>query len=334
MQSLTARIALAKQSAKGSAASTGFHIFKANQSATNPRFDYQENQNYHIGVHQRASTQQARAIRTSVINTFGMSFAVWPAALPRVWQGVGFGVSSANNTTYYTHTITKADVDAALYLTSLHAIGEDTDRFERRLTDLRLTSLEFAASPGALSGTVSGFGITEAASAGNESIVTAETAGPLIPGTGSLAWGALNLGSPRQHTVTIERPVDEQDQKVHAFGRADLPETGFAVRGTMTGLDMSYGTYKKLAWGGTSGTGPDDAIVTDSLTFSYESAAVISGAAVPYSMQIAVTLAEIRITDFEARDNNIVRCNLQWTMIDESASAPVTVTIKNFTASY
>jgi len=333
MLSNTARIAFAKQSAKASAASTGFHVLRANQSGFNPRFDYQENQNYHVGIHQRASTQGARPIRTSVLHTIAASFVAWPAALPVLFQGIGMTVSTVNNTTYYAHTCTKADVDAALYLTGLHAVGEDTGRFERRLTDCRFTSLEIAASPGALTGTLAGFGITEAVAAGSETVVT-DTSLPILPGTGSLTWGSLALGEPRGHTVTFERPVDEQDQKVHSFGRADIPETGFAVRGTMTGLDLSFNTYKKLTWGGTSGTGPDDAIVTDTLTFTYQSADNISGAAVPYSLTIALLLAEVRLTDFEARDNNIIRCNASWTMIDEAAGAPVTVTVNNNTTSY
>jgi hypothetical protein len=335
MLATTSRIVLGAQSTKGTPAEDALFVFRANQSAVNPRFDMQDNVNYHEGIHQRGSSQRARPARTSAVQTFSAGFLVWPTALPVAFLGLGFVDDPTDNTTYYSHALTKADVDAALYLTALHAIGEDSARFERRLTDLRLTSLEIAGSPGVLTATISGLALTEDAALGTETITT-ETAGPLIPGTGSLAWGSsLALGEPRAHTVTFERPVDEQDQKMHSFTRADLPETGFSVRGTMTGLDMSYGTYKKLAWGGTSGTGPDDAIVTASLTFSYESANdMAGGSSLPYGLTIAVATAEIRLTDFEARDNNIVRCNAQWTMIDEASGAPVTVTVNNLTASY
>ena len=335
MLATTSRIVLGKQGAKGTPAEDALFVFRANQSASNTRFDTQENANYHEGIHERGSNQRARPARTSAVQTASAAFLVWPTALPVAFLGLGFEDTPADETTYYAHVLTKADVDAAPYLTGLHAIGEDSARFERRLTDLRLTSLEIAGSPGVLTATIGGLALTEDAALGTETVTT-ETAGPLIPGTGSLAWGgSLGLGEPRAHTVTFERPVDEQDQKMHSFTRADLPETGFAVRGTMTGLDMSYDTYKKLAWGGTGGTTPDDAIVTASLTFSYTSAANMAGeSGLPYSLTVAVATAEIRLTEFEARDANIVRANATWTMIDEASGAPVTVTINNLTASY
>lgn len=330
---LVTRAAVAVQSAKGTAATTGFHAMRLTRSSAQPVFDYEEAMNEHTGVHQRASNRQSTPDRISQRFDIGTDGLLYPNAIGTLFVGLGLNVSTADQTTYKRHTITKANVDAAKYLSFMHALLPGAARFERKIKDVRLTQLQFAASRTNIRVTTDMIGLDEATAAGTET-VAADVNERILPVTGSSTFGTLALGEPRSHTITFTRPVDEEDQKQHSFARADLPETGFEVNGEMMGLDLSFNTYKKLAWGGTGGTAPDTLVVTDTLVTLWESARDISGAVVPYSLKIALAKAEFRLGNFEAQGDGIVRCDANYRMIDDSAGAPVTATLDNGVASY
>jgi hypothetical protein len=331
--SLVTRAAVAVQSAKGTAATTGFHAMRLTRSSALPVFDYDEATNEHTGVHQRASTNQSTPVRISQRFNIGLTGFLYPNAIGTLLQGMGFNAVTTDNTTYKSHVFTKANVDAAKYLSFMHALLAGSARFERKIKDVRLTQLQIASTRTNITVTADGIGLDEIVAAGTET-VAADVNERILPTTGSLALGTLALGEAREHTITITRAVDEDDQKQHSQARADLPEMSFDIRGQMRGLDLSFNTYKKLVWGGTSGTAPSLETVTDTLTVLWESAHDISGAAVPYSLQMALLKAEFRLTNFEAQGNNIVRCDVDYTMIDDSASAPATFTLANGVTSY
>lgn len=333
MLSNTARVAFAKQSTKATAATTGFHTYFATESNSMPEQEYDDAENYHPGIHTRASSQNAIPYKTAVSVPVSASFRVHPNGIVPLLIGLGFDITSTDQTTYKRHVATKADVDDVLYLSMLHRVGEGTGAFERKIRAVRGTQLVLTATRKQLNATFQGVGIDEATSAGTETI-TAEEVTPLLPTKGAFAWGAQALGTPREHTITVARPVDMDDHTLHAFSRNDFPETGFALTGAARGVDMTYDTYKKLLWGGTSGTGLVEAIVTDSLGFTFQSASNISGAAVPFKWQFALTKVEARLMNFRAAGNNIIRGDVNWRMIDDSASAPVTMTVENSVAGY
>lgn len=333
MLSNTARVAFAKQAAKATPATVGFHTMFATVSASAPEYEYVENENYHPGIHARASTQNAAPVRIAYRIPVSCTFWMHPNGIVPMLIGMGFLDTPSDQTTYTRHTMVKADVDDALYLSMLHRIGEGTGAFERKISAVRGTQLTISAARNQLQCAFTGMGLSEATSVGTETI-TAEDVEPLLPTKGSLTWGALALGTPREHNITIARPVDEEDHLLHAFGRNDSPETGFSISGEMRGLDLSFDFYKKLVWGGTSGTGASEAIVTDSLTIIYFSANNISGAAVPFKFSLALTKVEARIGNFQASGNNIIRADVSWRMIDDSASAPATILVENDVASY
>lgn len=334
MLSKTARFAVAVQSVKGTVATTGFHAMRVGESSAQAVFDYEEALNEHTGVHQRASDRQSTPDRISKSFRINGNGLLYPNAIGTLLVGVGFAASTTDNTTSKSHAFTKTDTDDAKWLSVMHALGEGSARFERKIKDVRLTQLQLAATRNNLTVSFDGLGLDEAASAGTET-VAAEALKRIIPSTGSLTFGTLALGEPRSHTITLARPVEEDDQKLHSFGRADALETGFAVNGQLRGLDMSYNTYKKLNWGGTSGTAPDDEVVTDSLTVTWQSAANITGAAVPYSITFAFTKVELRMVGSPvARGADIIRCDVDYAMIDDVSAAPVTVTVVNTVSSY
>lgn len=334
MSSLAARVAMAVQSAKGTAATTGFHAMRATMSESPPDFTYEEARDEHGGAHTRASTRQSTPSRISSLVNLGTDGLLYPNAIGAILVGLGLNVSSVNNTTYYTHTFTKANVDAAKWLSVLHRVGIGASQFERKIKDVRLTQMQLVSTRQNIRLTTQGAGIDELVSLGSET-VTSEPNFRILPVKGSIAFGTLALGAPREHTITIARPVDTEDQKQHSYGLADLPETGFEINGELRGLDLTFDTYKKLVWGGTSGTAPDMASVIDTLTVKWETASNIVGAAVPYSLQLALLKAEFRLVGTpRAQGNSIVRCDINYTMIDDVSSAPATFTLVNGVASY
>ena len=334
MLSNTTRVAFARQAAKATAASTGFHTVYATESSSVPEYEYIERENYHPGLHERASTQNAEPVRIAYRIPGTANFWLHGNSIVPVLIGMGFTDTPEDKTSYYSHELVKADVDDAVYLSMLHRMGEGSGQFERLIRAIRGTQLTITAARNQLECQFSGVGLSEAASAGTETITNEDTQ-PLLPTKGALTWGAQALGTPRGHTITIARPVDEEDHLLHAFGRNDFPETGFSVSGAMTGLDMSFTLYKKLVWGGASGTGPDEPIVTDSLSISYESADVIEDALVPYKLLIELTKVEARIGNFRAAGNNIIRADVNWRMIDDDdTDDPITITVDNDVASY
>lgn len=334
MSSLAARLAVAVQASKGTAATTGFHAMRSRMSETPPEFVYEEARDEHGGAHTRASTRQSTPSRISFMVPANTDGLLYPNAIGVLLIGAGLNVNTVNNTTYYTHTFTKSNVDAAKWLSVLHRVGVGADQFERKIKDVRLTQLTLTSTRENITLATQMTGIDEAASTGSET-VTSESNNRIIPPTGTLTYGALALGLPRAHTITLTRPVDVTDQKQHTYGLADLPETGFEINGVLEGVDMPFNTYKKLAWGGTSGTAPSMPAVTDSLTVRWESAALIAGAVVPFSFQMALTKAEFRLAGSpRAQGSDIVRCNINYAMIDDVAGAPVTFTLINSVTAY
>lgn len=330
---LTARMAVAIQSAKGTPATTGFHTLRSMRSQSIVQFEEEGALNEHSGVHSRSSSRQSVPDRVGQRVNFNFSGLLYPNAIGVLLSGIGFNASTTDNTTHKSHAFTKANADAAKYITLMQRLLTGTAAFERKVQDVRLTQLQLAANRQNISLSAQGIGLDEANSAGTETIA-AEAAFRIIPPTGSLGFGALALGNPREHTITITRPVDEDDQKNHAFGRADLPETGFEINGEMMGLDLSLALYNKLNRGSAGGTALSPLTVTDSLTVKWTSASDISGASVPYSLQFAFTKCVFRFTNVEAQGEGIVRADVNYSMVDDVSGAPVTITLVNGVAAY
>jgi Phage tail tube protein len=333
MQSLTTGVAIASQTTKGVAATTGFQRGRYTLSRSVPQFDYAEYLNEHSGVHQRASTRQSPSERIAVRIPVRLQGALYPNSAGAILRGLGYAATTTDQTTHKRHAFTKATVDAAVYASMLHAIGEGSGRFERKMRDIRFTNFQLEADRRTLQLSVDGMGIEDAISTGTETTTT-EVSAKIMPTQGVLTWGTQALGTPRGHTFTISRPVDEEDQKLHTFGLDGLPEMGWEVTGTLRGLDLDLNFYKKLVWGGTSGIGPSAINVIDSLTFSYASPGNIPTASSPYLFQVAMTKVELILTNFEAAGNNVIRADVDYRMIDDLAAQPMTITVDNTIASY
>jgi hypothetical protein len=94
--------------------------------------------------------------------------------------------------------------------------------------------------------------------------------------------------------------------------------------------------YKKLKWGGSSGTGPSTAAVKGDIRFKFQSAENIATDLVPYEFEITIPRCEFRMGNFQARGRELVRFDLAGLMIDDenSYTNPITMNLINTVVSY
>jgi len=440
--SLTAGVAFAAQSLKGTAATTNFIRARAGMSSAIPRFDLVESLDEHTGIHERPTRRQSIPIRTGVLidiaarcglypdcigyallmagfkvsttptsaasevqlvtitgtptgGTFTLTFGTettgtiaYNAAAAdvqtalRALTGIGatgvgvtgsaggpytctFAGSLANKNVaqmtasatgltggtdpavtvttstpgtaaYYTHVFTLADRDEVGWASMLHALGEGTARFERKITDCRWSQLDIKASRRNITWEGKGLGLSEAASAGTEVIVADTNALiSMAAGSWSMTSDSVSLiASPRGHDFSIAQGLAEDDPTLHTTTRADLPLTGTDITGVLRGIDLDYATYRKLMWGGTSGTGPSLVVPEATMSWTYQSPGNMTDCSLPYLMTTAIDTATVSMGNFEASGNELVRFDASYQMQDRSSSAPITITLRNLRSSY
>jgi hypothetical protein len=238
---------------------------------------------------------------------------------------------------YYTHVCTLANRWFTGYGSVLMQLNESPYAWERKVTDCRLNRLQIAATLNDIMCEYAGLGLTEAAAAGTETKV-AETAYPLSQAAGgfSLLAPSVELGTaPRENTLIIAQTLDDMDKKLHSTSRADVPVRGVEITGQARGLDCTYAVYKKLVWGGTSGTGPDMTLVEGVLDYNFQSPGHIGATSVHYKLQVAIANVELNLSPFQAVDDNMVRFDVDYAMQDvDPATAPITITLVNDTQHY
>lgn len=238
--------------------------------------------------------------------------------------------------TYYEHVFKLAKRRFVRWGSVLHSIDEAGSLWERKLTDARISSLSVNAGATDIICTLAGLGITLGAASLAET-KTAETA--YLPSRGlgshSLTISSVELGAtPRSHELIIAQDLADDDMTLHSAVRGDVPIRGLKVSGKLGGLDISYNLYKKLNWGGTSGTGPATALAEGVLGYNFVTSNYITGS-VPYKFQVAIPVVQITLSQPEASGNNLIRCEAEYTMLDlDSSTAPITITLVNTTGHY
>lgn len=335
--SLTARMAAAVQATKGTAMTTGFLTGLLTRSYMRPMFEtLPENAEHGGAATTRPTVKKSAGFRTGYVHEWGGAGRLYPVFVGMLLRGAGFGATSVNNTTHRTHTFTIAARELAAWLSVMHRLGEGGEQFERKARDARVSRLTLAAARDGLTLDWEGMALFEAQSVGTET-TAAETNIPFIPNDGvlTLTVGGTNIVTGcKRNEMVIENPLSRDDFWLFAFGNADLPQEGLSIRGTIGDVDLSYDLYRRLNWGGVAGTGVSADAVTGALSYTYESAANISGAAVPYSLTVSVPTAEIKpLAGFEAQDRNLVRVGLDWEMVD-TGSTPITITLVNGQTAY
>lgn len=335
LSSLTSTLKLGKQSAKGTAATTGFTCGRFMQSNMQTVYDYIEAEAEHFcGVNPRATSRKSVSRRSGYIVPFGGVSYAYPDMIVQILIGMGFAVATTGAGTAKTHTCTIDTRANAKYMTALHGIGDGADKFERRVTDGRVEQFRLDAGARGIQQVFAGVGITEDAAAGTET-ATNEADAMLLPTSGAATinlGGAAFTSAIRGFRFLIQNPVSKTELKLFQMARDDIPQTGIEAGGTLQRLDIDYNTYKRFLWGGTSGTGPTAVNVTGDLDIKFNAAEMAEGAT-PYSLQIIIPKVEFRIGNFAAQGRELVRADAAFFMIDDNAT-PISVKVVNTRASY
>ena len=342
--STTAQFKIGLQSAKGTPATTSFLCPTVTDSYLRPAFDVIDKGPEH-GCNvtaDRATARRSESRRSSYMVAGGLTMAAYPRTIPALLAALGFAIASSDETTYFEHVATIATRPNWPWVTCMHDIGSKV----LRGSDMRASQLTFNADQNGLTFDATFAGLVLGNAAGTETH-TAETSWELLPSAGSISIQLDPDGTPveianigaaqlaRSLQITIDNPLDEAQQTLFSFGRADLPPQGLGITGTVGGLDVDWATYNRIVNGGAAATAPSANTAIASLDLTFESPENIDGAAVPYSMQLEIPYMQINLDDsnFQASGNNLISWTFNWEMIDRS-SAPATFTIHNDHASY
>lgn len=333
----TAGFAVGHQSAKGTAAATYVRA-RASSSRAWPTYDTSDPTGQHTGVHERPTTRQSRALRTRYGIDVQASGRLYPLLLPMLLAGVGFGVSTANNTTYYTHTMTLADADAQKYLSVLRHLDEGSARYSQINTDVRLSQLQIQADRNGIIWTVQGMGLDQADAAGTET-ETQEPDLELSPNLGSFTITssdvtAATIGKPRSLSFTIDNPLGEDSQELHSLKRANLTPTGLDVSGELTGLVLSEGAFREFYYGADDGAAETVVIPEAQIVWVWQTPANIAGASVPHKVTVTIPTVQLMAQPVDVTGGGEILYNVQWQMIDSAASAPITIAVDNSKTAY
>lgn len=332
--SLTARQAIGIQSAKGTAA-TSFVVGRMRQSFINPDFDEQPPVPEHFGgSNLRATVAKSPPDRTGYLMRAGGRQRLKPEFIGVLLRGAGFGVNTTGSTVK-THAFTIADRSLAAWITIMEKMGEGAGAWERKAKDCRVSSITLNAGGGEIALNYTAAGLSEAESSGSETVAV-EPDQSIVPSTGSctLTIGGTPVFSRLTSAeLTINNPLEEGEQALHSALRDDLPPTGLEISGRLIGVDFDKDVYKKINWGGTGGTAPSISTPLAVLSQTFESAAVISGQAVPFAITVAVPVAALTPYEPIAEDRNLIRADIGWSMVD-NVTTPITISLVNLKTAY
>lgn len=342
--SLTTRIGVVPQTVKGTYPTTAVQLCRGSSADTMPEFDYIENENHMLGIHERSTSAQSVPERSSVSIPVDYELYMYPLTMPHLFFGIGFVPDAAVTAVgVSTHRMVKSNAGDAPYITNYLRMGTGAGKFSRQIQDVRLSQLVLNLQRGqAATARATGMGLNETGILDASYTVVNEVDTAFLPFLGGLLWNTTvgstyNFGLPREHTVTIDRPIEMDDQLIHKYARNDNQEMSFSIMGEMRGMDFNLAVYNELFYGGVgniNGASPSASPVLSGLTFELDSSRNIPTATVPYKLIMNIPKAEIRALNFRAQGNDVIRCDIRWRMIDDAATPPVRVEFSNNIASY
>lgn len=258
---------------------------------------------------------------------------VYPSILPVLLHMVGLPAVATAKTGYTEHVANLATRSAYGWGAVWDEIGDLTQLAK----DVRVSQLQINASKAGLiySGQMQGLSVTDQV---GTPTVTNEELFKVLPSKGSFTFATLggspiNLVSdlPRAAMIQINNPLDTDTEQLTVMGRSDLPQNGLDVTGTVSGCSLNAAAYKAVHNWTSNKPGPGSLLA--SLSWLFQSAANISGAAVPYSVKIEVPKVEVTLPAFDADGANKIFFDYNWRMIADTAT-PITITIANTIEDY
>lgn len=330
--SLSAAISYGTQADKTTAATALQTGLKTRSTMPGPTWDTYDPGAEHPGPADRNTIKRAATQKTGYIAPFGSTGSFYPRLFGYQLRGAGFDVVTTDETTHFTHVFTIASGDDYAYMSVIWAL----ENWERMIIGARLQTLGFNATPQSIEITDTGIGMVSGAVQGAPTY-NEEIAVPIKPtiGYGSILIDAVELTTDaiKGHQWTITDTLDTEDYQLWMEGRNDIPQSSIGIAGSFDDIDVTQAIYEKLVTGGAVDGSPDSAAIMAALDIMYQSAEVIPGAAVPYSLQMEAPDAEFAMGDFEASGEDIVRFSAEYEIVDLSAQ-PLTFTLVNDVASY
>lgn len=337
VSSTTALCKIGKQASKGTPVNTGLICGMLTQSGFFPDFDELDDLNEHgcrTVSTDRATVHKTAMDRAGYVVRGNLRGYLYPRLIGLMLVGAGFTPTTTTvETGVYQHVFKLSTRAAHKWLTVLSKIGDRT----LRATDARVNSLAIDANTRGVNWTAGLLAITTDDAPGSET-GTEEALVKILPSTGSLTImdGATEIVNTATDSLlglslNIANPLDDADQSLFAFTRADLPQQGVDITGQVTGLELDYTTYYDLlVYGG--GSDPAASVAVLDINYKWESAVEITTGN-PYSLEIDIPAAEVTLNDFNAEGNNIVRWDFSYRMIDNSTD-PIAITLINDVATY
>ena len=342
--SLTTRIGFSPQTAKGAYVTTGVQLARASSADTMPEFDYIENENHMLGIHERSTSAQSVPERSSVSVPVDYEIYAYPLSLPYMLFGIGFVPGTpATVSGVTTHPFTKSNAGDAPYITNYIRMGTGAGRWTRQVRDVRFSQLVLNLQRGQGSTIrATGMGLSETGIAEGGYTVNNELNTQFVPFLGGLLWNTTvgsdyNFGLPREHTITIDRPIEMDDQLIHEYARNDNQEMSFSMMGEMRGMDFNVDIYNELFYGGVGTINGAELSVTpvlSGLTMELNTSQNIPSATSPFKFIMQIMKAEIRALNFRAQGNDVIRCDIRWRMIDDALTPPVRIEVANNVPTY
>lgn len=253
-------------------------------------------------------------------------------------MAAGFTVTTSGSGPY-THVCVLATGAAHKWMTAAWSVDETDGAFVTRGVDMRATSLNMAISPEQIECNMTLRGLTVQPMSGSPTYTT-EAADEIVPWLGTRTTLSINgydiVERVRNVEFGIENTMREDDSAIWEAALTGLPQQSIDISLALSNVNISDDIYKALFYGSTSGTEVDTDAAVGAVDVKWTSEANIPSAAVPYSVQIAMPSVEW-IADpesFEANGDNFIAPSLTAYMLDDSGSAPITVTVVNGTASY
>lgn len=306
-------------------------------------YDYIDNQGQSRGIHNRASLQQSLPSISGFLSRITGQSGLYMNGLVAMLYAMGFSkTGEPTGTNPYTWELVKDDVCDARWSSFFLSTptcddANNTHVIKKLMWQARMTQLvlNLSTTGGNISWT--GAALREGVSA-TPTTMRNDSLFSLSPVTGLLSFpsilgassGGEIINAPMSHTITINRPVEEDDQKMHTLWRGGAVESGFEIMGSMTGLDMTMELYTFLVLTGGAGTVPGTAIRTSPMQLILTDGQSSN----TQSLQIDITKAQCTFSGFTASGADKVRCNVDWKAVDDTAADPVTFTVINSADDY
>lgn len=334
--SLESWFGLGKQSVKGTAATTYYKTL-ATVSSIGATYDEREAPLEHPAASTRATARKTATKRPSYMSNAKATFLLRPKFIVPALLAAGFQVSTTNNSTYYTHVCTLGAASAHKWMTAAWSVEESDAAFINRGVDMRATSLNLAVTPEQIEASIELRGLTLNPMSGSPTYVT-EQADEIVPWM--LTRTTLTMNSYtiseriRSMEFAVANTLREDDRAVGETVRTNLAQQSIDISMAFGEVNISDDIYEAFHFGASGGSTVDLDAVTGAIDLKFTSVDNISGAAVPYSIQIAIpSVSWTMDTEGEANGDGLITTGLTAYMIDDS-STPITITVNNNVTSY